>query len=98
MILDRIRGALDVGDEIEIKTGRGYYPGEQNKKEEQAIGVIPIDSLFSPVRLVKYSVEATRVGQITDYDKLTLEVWTNGSITPADSLGLAAKLVKEPAR
>jgi DNA-directed RNA polymerase subunit alpha len=72
--------------EIEIKTGRGYYPGEQNKKEEQAIGVIPIDSLFSPVRLVKYSVEATRVGQITDYDKLILEIWTDGRITPDDSI------------
>jgi DNA-directed RNA polymerase subunit alpha len=72
--------------EIEIKTGRGYYPGEQNKKEEQAIGVIPIDSLFSPVKLVKYSVEATRVGQITDYDKLNVEIWTDGRITPDDAL------------
>jgi len=72
--------------EIEIKTGRGYYPGVENKKEEQAIGVIPIDSLFSPVRLVKYAVEATRVGQITDYDKLILEIWTDGRITPDDAL------------
>ena len=80
--------------EIEIKTGRGYYPGEANKKEEQAIGVIPIDSLFSPVRLVKYSVEATRVGQITDYDKLILEIWTDGRITPDDSLKQAASLLK----
>jgi len=80
--------------EIEIKTGRGYYPGEANKKEEQAIGVIPIDSLFSPVRLVKYSVEATRVGQITDYDKLILEIWTDGRITPDDSLKQAASILK----
>jgi len=80
--------------EIEIKTGRGYYPGESNKKEEQAIGVIPIDSLFSPVRLVKYSVEATRVGQITDYDKLILEIWTDGRITPDDSLKQAASILK----
>jgi len=80
--------------EIEIKTGRGYYPGEQNKKEEQAIGVIPIDSLFSPVRLVKYSVEATRVGQITDYDKLILEIWTDGRITPDDALKQAASILK----
>ena len=72
--------------EVEIKTGRGYYPGVDNKKEEQAIGVIPIDSLFSPVRLVKYAVEATRVGQITDYDKLILEIWTDGRITPDDAL------------
>jgi DNA-directed RNA polymerase subunit alpha len=79
--------------EIEIKTGRGYCPGEQNKKEEQPIGVIPIDSLFSPVRLVKYAVENTRVGQITDYDKLILEIWTDGRITPDDSLKQAASIL-----
>jgi DNA-directed RNA polymerase subunit alpha len=79
--------------EIEIKTGRGYCPGEQNKKEEQPIGVIPIDSLFSPVRLVKYAVEATRVGQITDYDKLILEIWTDGRITPDDALKQAASIL-----
>lgn len=80
--------------EIEIKTGRGYCPGELNKKEDQAIGVIPIDSLFSPVRLVKYAVENTRVGQITDYDKLILEVWTDGRITPDDALKQAASILK----
>ena len=80
--------------EIEIKTGRGYYAGEQNKKEEQSIGVIPIDSLFSPVRLVKYAVEATRVGQITDYDKLILEVWTDGRIDPDAALKQAGSILK----
>jgi len=80
--------------EIEIKTGRGYCPGEQNKKEEQAIGVIPIDSLYSPVRLVKYAVENTRVGQITDYDKLVLEIWTDGRITPDDALKQSASILK----
>jgi DNA-directed RNA polymerase subunit alpha len=79
--------------EVEIKTGRGYYPGEQNKKEEQAIGVIPIDSLFSPVRLVKYAVENTRVGQITDYDKLILEVWTDGRVNPDDALKQASSIL-----
>jgi DNA-directed RNA polymerase subunit alpha len=79
--------------EIEIKTGRGYFPGEQNKKEEQPIGVIPIDSLFSPVRLVKYAVENTRVGQITDYDKLILEIWTDGRISPDDALKQAASIL-----
>jgi DNA-directed RNA polymerase subunit alpha len=79
--------------EIEIKTGRGYCPGDQNKKEEQPIGVIPIDSLFSPVKLVKYAVENTRVGQITDYDKLILEVWTDGRITPDDALKQAASIL-----
>ncbi len=80
--------------EIEIKTGRGYCPGENNKKEEQAIGVIPIDSLFSPVRLVKYAVEATRVGQITDYDKLVVEVWTDGRIDPDSALKQSASILK----
>ncbi|RRJ96091.1 DNA-directed RNA polymerase subunit alpha [Opitutaceae bacterium TAV4] len=89
--LDRAR---PFNAEIEIKTGRGYYPGEQNKKEEQAIGVIAIDSLFSPVTLVKYAVENTRVGQITDYDKLNLEIWTDGRITPDDALKQSAAILK----
>ncbi len=95
---DQVIATLEKGAsfeaEVEIKTGRGYYPGEQNKKEEQAIGVIPIDSLFSPVRLVKYAVENTRVGQITDYDKLILEIWTDGRITPDDSLKQAGSILK----
>jgi DNA-directed RNA polymerase subunit alpha len=80
--------------EIEIKTGRGYCPGENNKKEDQPIGVIPIDSLFSPVRLVRYTVENTRVGQITDYDKLLIEIWTDGRITPDDALKQSASILK----
>lgn len=80
--------------ELEVRVGRGYCPGEENKKEDQPIGVIAIDSLFSPVTLVKYSVENTRVGQITDYDKLNLEVWTDGRITPDDSLKQAASILK----
>jgi DNA-directed RNA polymerase subunit alpha len=80
--------------EIEVRTGRGYCPGEENKKEEQLIGVIPIDSLFSPVSLVKYSVENTRVGQITDYDKLLLEIWTDGRMMPEDALKQAGAILK----
>jgi DNA-directed RNA polymerase subunit alpha len=80
--------------EVEVKIGRGYCPGELNKKEEQPIGVIPLDSLFSPVRLVKYAVENTRVGQITDYDKLILEVWTDGRVTPDDALKQSASILK----
>ncbi len=95
---DQVIATLEKGAsfeaEVEIKTGRGYYPGEQNKKEEQAIGVIPIDSLFSPVRLVKYAVENTRVGQITDYDKLILEIWTDGRINPDDALKQASSILK----
>jgi DNA-directed RNA polymerase subunit alpha len=80
--------------ELEIKVGRGYCPGDDNKDEDQPIGVIPIDSLFSPVSLIKYSVEATRIGQITDYDKLLLEIWTDGRITPDDALKQSGAILK----
>lgn len=80
--------------EIEVKMGRGYCTGEENKKDDQPIGVIPIDSLFSPVRLVKYSVENTRVGQMTDYDKLILEITTDGRVTPDDALKQTAAILR----
>lgn len=80
--------------ELEVRVGRGYCPGEENKKEDQPIGVIAIDSLFSPVSLVKYAVENTRIGQITDYDKLNLEVWTDGRITPDEALKQSASILK----
>ena len=80
--------------ELEIKVGRGYCPADWNKKEEQIIGLIPIDSLFSPVRRVKFSVENTRVGRRTDYDKLVLEIWTDGRITPDESLTLSAAILR----
>ncbi len=80
--------------ELEVKVGRGYVTGEENKSEEDPIGVIPIDCLYSPVRLVKYSVENTRVGQMTDYDKLILEVSTDGRISPDDALKHAASILK----
>ena len=80
--------------ELEIKVGRGYCPADWNKKEEQIIGLIPIDSLFSPVRRVKFAVENTRVGRRTDYDKLILEIWTDGRITPDESLTLSAAILR----
>lgn len=80
--------------ELEVRVGRGYCAGEENKKEDQAIGVIPIDSLFSPVRLVKYSVENTRVGQEMDYDKLIIEIATDGRITPDEALKQSAAILK----
>jgi DNA-directed RNA polymerase subunit alpha len=86
-------GKLDM--EMRLKRGRGYVSADKNFDEDLGIGFIPIDSVHSPVRKCNYTVEAARLGQITDYDKLTLEVWTNGSITPADSIGLAAKLLKD---
>lgn len=80
--------------ELEVKIGRGYRSGDDNKSEDQPIGVVPIDSLFSPVRLVKYTVESTRVGQTTDYDRLILEVWTDGRITPDDALKHTASIIR----
>ena len=86
-------GKLDM--EMRLKRGRGYISADKNFDEDLGIGFIPIDSVHSPVRKCNYTVEAARLGQITDYDKLTIEVWTNGSINPADAVGLAAKLLKD---
>jgi DNA-directed RNA polymerase subunit alpha len=86
-------GKLDM--EMRLKRGRGYVSADKNFDEDLGLGFIPIDSVHSPVRKVNYTVEAARLGQITDYDKLTLEVWTNGSVNPADAIGLAAKLLKD---
>ena len=80
--------------EVEIRVGRGYVSGEDNKMEEQAIGVISVDTLYSPVRLVKYTVENTRVGQMTDFDRLILEITTDGRVTPDDCIKQAAAIMK----
>ncbi len=81
--------------EIVVSKGRGYVSAERNKKGDHIIGVIPVDSVFTPVEKVNYTVENTRVGQITDYDKLTLEVWTDGSIQPDEATSLSAKVLNE---
>ena len=81
--------------EMRVKNGRGYVGADRNFDEDLPIGYIPVDSVHSPVRKVNYSVEAARLGQMTDYDRLMLEVWTNGAITPQDAIGLAAKLIKD---
>ena len=86
-------GKLNI--EMRLKTGRGYVSADKNFDEDLAIGYIPIDSVHSPVRKVNFTVEAARLGQMTDYDKLTIEVWTNGAISPQDSIGYAAKLLKD---
>lgn len=79
--------------EFEVRVGRGYLPGDANKKPDQPIGVIAIDSLFSPVTRVRYTVESARVGQRTDYDRLVLEIWTDGRITPDDALTQGAAIL-----
>ncbi len=86
-------GKLNI--ELRLRTGRGYVSADKNFDEDLALGYIPIDSVHSPVRKVNFSVEAARLGQMTDYDKLTLEVWTNGAVSPQDSIGYAAKLLKD---
>jgi len=86
-------GRLDI--EMRLKSGRGYVSADRNYDEDLPLGYIPIDSVHSPVRKVNFVVEASRLGQMTDYDKLTIEVWTNGAISPQDSIGQAAKLLKD---
>lgn len=81
--------------ELTVAPGRGYVPADENKEEEDPIGVIPIDSLFSPIVKVNYSITNARVAQRTDYDKLTLEVWTDGTVKPEDAVAFAAKILKE---
>ncbi|MEK6325592.1 MAG: DNA-directed RNA polymerase subunit alpha [Acidobacteriota bacterium] len=81
--------------EMRLKRGRGYVSAERNFDEDLAVGYIPIDSVHSPVKKVNYTVESARLGQDTDYDKLTMEVWTNGSVKPENAVGLAAKLIKD---
>ena len=81
--------------ELTVGVGRGYVAAERNKSPTMALGTIPIDALFSPIRKVNYTVQNARVGQITDYDKLVLEVWTNGAVAPADAVAFAAKILKE---
>jgi len=81
--------------ELTVRRGIGYVPADQNKREDQPIGVIPIDAIFSPIRRVNYTVEDTRVGRVTNFDRLTLEVWTDGTIQPDEAVSLAAKILTE---
>ena len=81
--------------DLTVKRGRGYVPAMQFRQDGQAVGTLPMDALFSPIVKVNYNVTHARVGQQTDFDKLTLEVWTNGAVTPEDAVGIAAKIMKE---
>ena len=90
-----LAGDAKLGIELTVQMGRGYIPAERNKAAVTTVETIPIDSLFSPVRKVNYTVTNARVGQQTDYDKLTLEVWTDGSVAPDDAVAYAAKILKD---
>ena len=81
--------------QVTARRGKGYVPASQNKSEEQPIGTIPVDAIFSPIQRVRYTVSNARMGDRTDYEKLTMEVWTDGSVLPAEALAYAAKIVKE---
>lgn len=81
--------------ELTVTVGRGWSPADRNKTPTMALGTIPMDALFSPIRKVNFTVQNARVGQVTDYDKLTLEVWTNGAVRPSDAVAFAAKILKE---
>jgi DNA-directed RNA polymerase subunit alpha len=81
--------------EMVVKVGRGYVPAERNRDENQPIGTLPMDAIFSPIKKVNYTVTNARVGQITDYDKLTLELWTDGSLSPEEAVAHAAKILKD---
>ncbi|WP_027399947.1 DNA-directed RNA polymerase subunit alpha [Anaerovorax odorimutans] len=81
--------------EINLSRGRGYVPADQNKTESMPIAVIPVDSIYTPVKKVNFTVENTRVGQVTDYDKLVLEIWTDGSVTPKEGVSIGAKIMQE---
>ena len=90
-----LTGAGRLHMEMRVAMGKGYIPADRNKSEETPIGTIPIDAIHSPIRRVRYTVTNARVGQRTDYDKLTLEVWTNGSVSPEDAVAFSAKIMKE---
>jgi len=95
LVIATIDDGVEFEMEMEISKGRGYVPADRLKKEGQPLGTIPVDALFSPVSKVHYEVENARVGQMTDYDKLIVEVWTDGSVTPGDALAYSAKILKD---
>lgn len=95
LVLMTLMPEANVEVELQVDLGRGYVPAEQNEKYIEVIGTIPIDAIFSPIRRCRYEVENTRVGQRTDYDKLVIEVWSDGTVKPEDALAEAAKIAKD---
>jgi len=98
LILFHLDEGKKVNIEFTVETGKGYVPASENRPEDPPIGLVPIDAIFSPVRKVSYKVDNTRVGQETDLDRLTMEIHTNGSVTPDDSVALAARILQEQLR
>ena len=95
LVICTLDSAAKIAMELTVENGKGYVPATQNRPEDAPIGLIPVDALFSPVRKVSYRVENTRVGQVTDYDRLALRVETNGSMTPEDAVALAARILQD---
>ncbi len=95
LVICHLDDGAELNIEFTINTGKGYAPADKNRPEDAPIGFIPVDSLFSPVRRVSYNVEATREGQVLDYDKLTLKVETNGAVTPEDAIAFAARILQD---
>jgi len=95
LVICTLGDKVKLGMELTVSTGKGYRPAAQNRHEDAPIGLIPVDSIFSPVRKVSYKVEDTRVGQITDYDKLSLDLETNGTIRPEDAVAFAARILQD---
>src|SRR3546814_16974848 len=95
LVLCTLDDGARIDMELTVNTGKGYVPATQNRPEDAPIGLVPVDSIFSPVRKVSYKVENTRVGQVTDYDKLTMELATNGAVTPEDAVALAARILHD---
>jgi DNA-directed RNA polymerase subunit alpha len=94
-IICTLDSGAKIAMELTVETGKGYVPATQNRPEDAPIGLIPVDALFSPVRKVSYKVDNTRVGQVTDYDKLSMRIETNGAVTPEDSVALAARILQD---
>lgn len=95
LVLAHLDAGAELDMELEASQGRGYVPAERLKKEGQPIGSIPLDALFSPVKKIHYEVENARVGQMTDYDRLIIEIWTDGSVAPGDALAYGARILKD---
>ena len=95
LVICTLDAGIRIGMELTVENGKGYVPATQNRPEDAPIGLIPVDALFSPVRKVSYRVENTRVGQVTDYDRLALRVETNGAVTPEDAVALAARILQD---